>query len=82
VLDVPDLASLPRGRAFVQISGAPPVLVRTVPWWKGPYADRIRESLARYEPQRPLRPRQKVQKQQRQQRHPRPPRQPRQRSAA
>ncbi|HSA48628.1 MAG TPA: TraM recognition domain-containing protein [Yinghuangia sp.] len=54
VLDVPDLASLPRGRAFVQISGSPPVLVRTMPWWEGPYADRIRASLAQYEPARPV----------------------------
>ncbi len=52
VLDVPDLASMPRGRAFVQFSGSPPALVRTVPWWEGPYADRIRASLAKHEPKR------------------------------
>ncbi|UGQ12302.1 TraM recognition domain-containing protein [Yinghuangia sp. ASG 101] len=50
VLDVPDLGSMPRGRAFVQLSGAPPVLVRTVPWWEGPYADRIQASLDQHEP--------------------------------
>lgn len=50
VLDAADLLSMPRGRAFVQMSGSRPTLVRTVPWWEGPYADRIRESLARYEP--------------------------------
>ncbi|NUU24362.1 MAG: type IV secretory system conjugative DNA transfer family protein [Streptomycetaceae bacterium] len=50
VLDVPDLASMPRGRAFVQYSGMKPALVRTIPWWEGPYADEIRASLARFEP--------------------------------
>ncbi|WP_436787968.1 type IV secretory system conjugative DNA transfer family protein [Yinghuangia sp. YIM S10712] len=51
VLDSADLLSMPRGRAFVQLSGTRPTLVRTVPWWEGPYADAIRASLARYEPQ-------------------------------
>ncbi|HSA84700.1 MAG TPA: TraM recognition domain-containing protein [Nitrospira sp.] len=50
VLDSADLLSMPRGRAFVQLSGTRPTLVRTVPWWEGPYAEAIRESLARYEP--------------------------------
>jgi type IV secretory pathway TraG/TraD family ATPase VirD4 len=50
VLDASDLAALPRGRAFVQVSGAPPVLVRTVPWWEGPHADEVRASIARYGP--------------------------------
>lgn len=50
VLDVPDLASMPRGRAFVQFSGTKPTLLRTVPWWEGPYAEEIRESMAKYEP--------------------------------
>jgi hypothetical protein len=50
VLDVPDLASMPRGRAFVQLSGTRPMLVRTVPWWEGPFADEIRASLAKYDP--------------------------------
>ncbi|WP_436775594.1 type IV secretory system conjugative DNA transfer family protein [Yinghuangia sp. YIM S09857] len=50
VLDVHDLASMPRGRAFVQFSGTKPALVRPVPWWEGEYADEIRESLAIYDP--------------------------------
>ncbi|WP_436773366.1 type IV secretory system conjugative DNA transfer family protein [Yinghuangia sp. YIM S09857] len=50
VLDEADLAALPRGRAFVQFSGAPPTLVKPVPWWRGPYADEIRASLERYGP--------------------------------
>lgn len=50
VLDAADLVALPRGRAFVQVSGAPPVLVRSVPWWEGPYAEQVRDSIARYGP--------------------------------
>ncbi|GAA4962012.1 hypothetical protein GCM10023205_27110 [Yinghuangia aomiensis] len=50
VLDVPDLASMPRGRALVQYSGTRPTLVKPVPWWEGPYADEIRASLAYFEP--------------------------------
>ncbi|NUU20195.1 MAG: type IV secretory system conjugative DNA transfer family protein, partial [Streptomycetaceae bacterium] len=45
VLDAADLAALPRGRAFVQVGGARPVLVRTVPWWEGPHADAVRASI-------------------------------------
>jgi len=44
------LVTLPRGRVIVFTSGAPAVLVRTVPWWEGEYADAVRESIARYEP--------------------------------
>lgn len=50
VLDTADLGAMPRGRALVQVSGAPPTLVRTVPWWQGPYAEEIKESLAAYAP--------------------------------
>ncbi|GAA4996725.1 hypothetical protein GCM10023205_82470 [Yinghuangia aomiensis] len=50
VLDVPDLASMPRGRALVQYSGTRPTLVRPLPWWEGPYAEEIRASLAYFEP--------------------------------
>lgn len=50
ILDVADLAALPRGRALVLASGARPALVRTLPWQKGPVADQIRDSLARYAP--------------------------------
>ncbi|HSA51316.1 MAG TPA: TraM recognition domain-containing protein [Yinghuangia sp.] len=50
VLDEADLASMPRGRAFVQMSGSPPVLVKTVPWWQTPFADEIQESIARFDP--------------------------------
>jgi type IV secretory pathway TraG/TraD family ATPase VirD4 len=50
VLDEADLASMPRGRVFLQCSGMPPMVARTVPWWEGPYADVIRESIATYDP--------------------------------
>ena len=49
-LNVNALVTLPRGRAVVFTSGAPAVLVRTVPWWEGEYADAVRDSIARYEP--------------------------------
>ncbi|MGW0662862.1 type IV secretory system conjugative DNA transfer family protein [Streptodolium elevatio] len=50
VLDAAVLGSMPRGRAWAQIGGSAPILLRTVPWWEGPYADRIRDSIARYAP--------------------------------
>ncbi|HSA52854.1 MAG TPA: TraM recognition domain-containing protein [Yinghuangia sp.] len=50
VFDPAVLGAMPRGRAWVQVSGAPPILVRTTPWWEGEHADAIRESLARYSP--------------------------------
>lgn len=46
------LAQLPRGRAIVFPSGAPPVLVRTVPWWEGEYAAEVKNSISRHDPQR------------------------------
>jgi type IV secretory pathway TraG/TraD family ATPase VirD4 len=49
-LNVNALVTLPRGRVIVFTSGAPAVLVRTVPWWEGEYADAVRDSIARYEP--------------------------------
>ncbi|WP_254207393.1 type IV secretory system conjugative DNA transfer family protein [Nocardia alni] len=49
-LGIPELRSLPRGRAVLFASGVPPVLVRTVPWWETQYADEIRKSLERYSP--------------------------------
>ncbi|MEU4838350.1 type IV secretory system conjugative DNA transfer family protein [Nocardia testacea] len=46
------LATLPRGRAIVFSSGAPPVLVRTVPWWEGEYAAAVKKSIEQHDPQR------------------------------
>lgn len=48
VLDVSDLGRLPRGRAYVQISGSRPVLVRTIPWWEGAQSAAINASMAKY----------------------------------
>jgi type IV secretory pathway TraG/TraD family ATPase VirD4 len=50
ILEVADLAALPRGRMVVLASGAPAVLARTRPWQQGPHADAIRASLRRWEP--------------------------------
>ncbi|MGK5557794.1 type IV secretory system conjugative DNA transfer family protein [Actinomadura kijaniata] len=50
ILDVADLFAMPRGRALVLPSGAPPVLVRTLPWQAGPHADKVKASLAKYAP--------------------------------
>lgn len=49
---VQGLAQLPRGRVIVFPSGAPPVLVRTVPWWEGEYAPEVKRSIAHHDPQR------------------------------
>ncbi|WP_225727368.1 MULTISPECIES: type IV secretory system conjugative DNA transfer family protein [unclassified Nocardia] len=46
------LAQLPRGRVIVFPSGAPPVLVRTVPWWEGEYAAEVKRSITHHDPQR------------------------------
>ncbi|UGT63279.1 type IV secretory system conjugative DNA transfer family protein [Nocardia asteroides] len=46
------LAQLPRGRIIVFASGAPPVLVRTVPWWESEYAAEVKNSISRHDPQR------------------------------
>lgn len=49
------LATMPRGRAIVFSSGAPPVLVRTVPWWEGEYAAQVKKSIEQHDPQRKTR---------------------------
>ncbi|MGQ4615073.1 TraM recognition domain-containing protein [Nocardia sp. R7R-8] len=46
------LATLPRGRAILFPSGAPPVLIRTVPWWEGAYAADVKQSISHHDPQR------------------------------
>lgn len=50
ILDVADLAALPRGRAVVLASGSKPTMVHTVPWMKGPHAAAVRASIERYDP--------------------------------
>lgn len=51
ILDVADLAAMPKGRAVVLASGSRPTLIRTQPWMAGPYADAVRESIAAHDPQ-------------------------------
>jgi type IV secretory pathway TraG/TraD family ATPase VirD4 len=50
IMDVADLAALPRGRAIVFPSGAPPVLIETLPWHRGPHAEAVKASLAAHAP--------------------------------
>jgi type IV secretory pathway TraG/TraD family ATPase VirD4 len=50
ILDVSDLAALPKGRAVVFAAGAPPALVRTLPWMSGPRAAEVRISLREHDP--------------------------------
>lgn len=45
------LATLPRGRAILFPSGAPPVLIRTVPWWESEYAADVKQSISHHDPQ-------------------------------
>lgn len=51
ILDVADLAALPKGRAVVLSSGNRPTLVRTLPWMTGPYTDQVKNSLIAHDPQ-------------------------------
>ncbi|WP_327099980.1 TraM recognition domain-containing protein [Nocardia vinacea] len=46
------LATLPQSRAIVFTSGQPAVLVRTVPWWEGDYADDVKKSISHHLPGR------------------------------
>ena len=54
ILDVSDLAALPRGRAVVFASGAPAVMTQTIPWYTGPDAAAVKASLAKYDPAQQL----------------------------
>lgn len=51
ILDVADLAAMPKGRAVVLASGSRPTLIRTVPWMVGPHADAVKASIAAHDPQ-------------------------------
>lgn len=51
ILDVADLAALPKGRAVVLASGSRPTLIRTQPWMTGPHAADVRASIAAHDPQ-------------------------------
>lgn len=51
ILDVADLAAMPKGRALVLASGSRPTLIRTVPWMVGPHAEAVKASIAAHDPQ-------------------------------
>ena len=51
ILDVADLAAMPKGRAVVLSSGSRPTLIRTQPWMTGPHAADVRASIAAHDPQ-------------------------------
>lgn len=51
ILDVADLAAMPKGRAVVLSSGNRPTLIRTQPWMTGPYAEKVKASIAAHDPQ-------------------------------
>ncbi|MBO9553830.1 TraM recognition domain-containing protein [Cellulomonas sp.] len=50
ILDVADLAAMPKGRALVLASGSRPTLIRTQPWMTGPHATAVRASIAAHDP--------------------------------
>nr|WP_238402471.1 TraG/TraD/VirD4 family protein [Cellulomonas sp. H30R-01] len=54
ILDVADLAAIPKGRAVVLASGSRPTLIRTQPWMTGPHAAAVRASIAAHDPQAAL----------------------------
>lgn len=51
ILEVDELAALPKGRAIVLAFGARPTLIRTQPWRSGPHADAVKASIAAHDPQ-------------------------------
>ena len=51
ILDVADLAAMPKGRALVLASGSRPTLIRTVPWMSGPHAAAVAASIHAHDPQ-------------------------------
>ena len=51
ILEVDELAALPKGRAIVLASGARPTLIRTQPWMSGPHAAAVQTSIAAHDPQ-------------------------------
>lgn len=44
------LGAMPPGRELVVASGAPPFIASTVPWFHGPYASQVQDSVNRYDP--------------------------------
>ena len=50
IMDVADIAALPKGRAIVMAAGARPALCATLPWMNGPHADAVKASIAAFDP--------------------------------
>jgi type IV secretory pathway TraG/TraD family ATPase VirD4 len=50
ILEVQELADLPRGRAVMFSSGSRATLLKTTPWYTGPRAAAIKASIAAHEP--------------------------------
>lgn len=50
ILEVLELADLPRGRAVMFSSGSRATLVKTEPWYEGPHAAAIKASITAHEP--------------------------------
>ncbi len=50
ILEVQELADLPRGRAVMFSSGSRATLLKTIPWYTGPNAAAIKASIAAHEP--------------------------------
>ena len=51
ILDVADLAALPKGRAVVFSSGSRPTLIKTAPWMTSRYAEAVRGSISAHDPE-------------------------------
>jgi type IV secretory pathway TraG/TraD family ATPase VirD4 len=51
IMDVADLAALPKGRAVVFSSGNRPTLVETLPWMTGPRSAEVKASYEAHDPQ-------------------------------
>jgi type IV secretory pathway TraG/TraD family ATPase VirD4 len=51
ILDIADLAAMPKGRAVVLASGSRPTLIRTVPWMTGEHAAAVMTSISAHDPQ-------------------------------
>lgn len=49
ILDISELAELPRGRAILMASGLRTSMVKTAPWYESPDADKIHASIASHE---------------------------------
>lgn len=50
ILDIADLAAIPKGRAVVFASGSRPTLIITLPWMTGPHANAVKASIAAHDP--------------------------------